>query len=1267
MSTFALDQPDLEEDHVENTDHYDASGNVLVPAERRSDVQMLQELAQFGLWLQEVERIATNPLDVCDLTQIYNAADKLQNSSDELRLRRHELDRLREEMHSDESDSPSRKLQRKTAKTEAEAERIGELCTTRQNELEKLIGQMTSFLAARTTAESWLASAKTTIDGAEAVQKLDDSKLRAELEQLERLFGEMPEAKERIAALNEQCANILKHFRRDECHRVSHATSTVNTAWSKFNDDIRIRRAVLEASLTSRKDFDQALQRFESWLSEEHKLVNDRVDTLRDMSGSLVDAASMKTFVDQQHELNAEIKAHIDVFELVNSVGANALDSLQTPEEKQQLKTRLNRVRSDWEQLNGINKVLSERIAAAQNEHDKLESQLNLLLGWVAENTEKLSNEQIVVGDPALIQRQSETIKKLDEAVEVKEKEVEYCLTEVRSYLMRHDLRPTMQSNFLFSHKEDTEDQREAGFVQGVRMQSDCAKLESEWNAFVDRLNLLSQVVRTAHKEIGDLNNALAEALLTLSTLEAKVDKCRVVEKLQLDQLKDAHAEALILTHLIAEGQVRVDDVNDCAGKIQAQNIALSSHLRAQVQAVNQRCRKLKKDLDHRKIAIERALKDFGPASGHFMLGSVKAPWQRAISQTNMLPYFIDHVEKTTQWDHPAMVSVMENLAEFNQVKFCAYRLAMKLRAIQKTACLDLIELSALKTALLKFANRTLSDTIQTDEMTMCLLPLFEDIHARHPELLQSDAVILAVDLTMNLILNIYDPCRDAVTRILSFEVAMVVFCKAELEDKYKYLFQLVSTKNNVDHKQLAILFYELIQIPKFLGEVAAFGGSNIEPSVRSCFSLSHFPNTVTLDDFLKWLKMEPQSFIWLPVLYRLSLSESIKHEAKCNVCKMYPLIGLRYRCMRCLNFDICQNCFFSQRTAKNHKLAHPVLEYCVQTTSKDDLRDFGNILLNKFKHPAQKAGYLSLETVNEGQPVETRKTAPTNPDSEMIHRHIHLFAQRLNKKQRESSKDTPPSQTASEPRPPGPVKSPLQLVLNVVQMEKDELDCLLDKLKRENKTLRSSLNHSRSRLTINAFGGSTPDARRTSTISLSKRRRSIAGGTGFTLNDLGPAPDWNGGRGTPSSVGTAHKEGYSTLPTGASSRPPTTPLFNHANGDNISDRQHQTYSAADYTDYRLEQRQKILVEQNRLLQRQLQRLKKLVKATPDSASPALNGKTFGNYYVADSEGDESDVHISNTRDVDALISTGNEIGQVMESFVVSVANDDAEELFESS
>lgn len=36
-----------------------------------------------------------------------------------------------------------------------------------------------------------------------------------------------------------------------------------------------------------------------------------------------------------------------------------------------------------------------------------------------------------------------------------------------------------------------------------------------------------------------------------------------------------------------------------------------------------------------------------------------------------------------------------------------------------------------------------------------------------------------------------------------------------------------------------------------------------------------------------------------------------------------------RYRCLKCFNFDMCQNCFFSGRKGQTHKLSHPMKEYC--------------------------------------------------------------------------------------------------------------------------------------------------------------------------------------------------------------------------------------------------------------------------------------------------------------------------------------------------
>ena len=54
-----------------------------------------------------------------------------------------------------------------------------------------------------------------------------------------------------------------------------------------------------------------------------------------------------------------------------------------------------------------------------------------------------------------------------------------------------------------------------------------------------------------------------------------------------------------------------------------------------------------------------------------------------------------------------------------------------------------------------------------------------------------------------------------------------------------------------------------------------------------------------------------------------------------------------RYRCLKCFNFDMCQNCFFSGRIVKGHKLSHPMQEYCTTVRAFSPLVFFVFIVLH--------------------------------------------------------------------------------------------------------------------------------------------------------------------------------------------------------------------------------------------------------------------------------------------------------------------------------
>lgn len=60
----------------------------------------------------------------------------------------------------------------------------------------------------------------------------------------EKLFKQLDFWKGKMKQFNEKSNELLDVFRRDDGHNLSHYSSKLNTQWTKFNDSLRIRRAV---------------------------------------------------------------------------------------------------------------------------------------------------------------------------------------------------------------------------------------------------------------------------------------------------------------------------------------------------------------------------------------------------------------------------------------------------------------------------------------------------------------------------------------------------------------------------------------------------------------------------------------------------------------------------------------------------------------------------------------------------------------------------------------------------------------------------------------------------------------------------------------------------------------------------------------------------------------------------------------------------------------------------------------------------------------
>uniref|UniRef100_A0A8C4EP93 Dystrophin related protein 2 n=1 Tax=Dicentrarchus labrax TaxID=13489 RepID=A0A8C4EP93_DICLA len=557
---------------------------------------------------------------------------------------------------------------------------------------------------------------------------------------------------------------------------------------------------------------------------------------------------------------------------------------------------------------------------------------------------------------------------------------------------------------------------------------------------------------------------AMEELAVALEQAEGVRDAWEPVGDLFIDSLQD-HIDA---TKLFKEELTQVKEgmkhINDLAHQLAISDVHLSMENARALEHLNSRWKVLQGSIEERLKQLQDAHRDFGPGSQHFLSSSVQIPWERAISP-NKVPYYINHQAQTTCWDHPKMTELYQALADLNNIKFSAYRTAMKLRRVQKALRLDLVALSSLVEVFREQELQQGEHVMDVVEMIHGLTALYERLEEERSILVN---IPLCVDMCLNWLLNVYDSARNGKMRVLSFKMGLVSLCNADVQEKYK----LSGQGGLTDQRHLSLLLHEAIQIPRQLGEVAAFGGSNVEPSVRSCFRVAPGKPAIEVSHFLEWMSLEPQSMVWLPVLHRVTAAESTKHQAKCYVCKQCPIKGFRYRSLKQFNVDICQTCFLTGRTTKGKKLHYPIMEYYTPTTSGEKMRDFAKTLKNKFrskqyftKHPQR--GYLPVQSVLEAESSETPCSSPRLPHAD-THSRIEHYASRLAEMESQNcsffTDSLSPDESLDEDQyllrhssPALDHDSPCgqhMLLAHLEHQDKEQLQCTLARLENENRVL---------------------------------------------------------------------------------------------------------------------------------------------------------------------------------------------------------------------
>ncbi|RXM29249.1 Dystrobrevin alpha [Acipenser ruthenus] len=227
---------------------------------------------------------------------------------------------------------------------------------------------------------------------------------------------------------------------------------------------------------------------------------------------------------------------------------------------------------------------------------------------------------------------------------------------------------------------------------------------------------------------------------------------------------------------------------------------------------------------------------------------------------------------------------------DLDRIRLSTYRTACKLRFVQKKCNLHLVDIWNVIEAFRENGLNTMDSNTEFSvaRLEAILSTLFYQLNKRMPATHQIN-VEQSISLMLNFLLAAYDPEGLGKISVFVVKIALATICGGKILDKLRYIFSQISDSSGIMiYSKFDMFLREVLKLPTTVFEGPSFGYT--EQATRSCFALQ---------------------FNCLTALFQ---SES--------------MMGFRYRCQQCHNYQLCQDCFWRGHASGSHNNQHQMKEY---------------------------------------------------------------------------------------------------------------------------------------------------------------------------------------------------------------------------------------------------------------------------------------------------------------------------------------------------